>query len=166
MFVKIHFDDDGLQIEDLDESSSGTSDSDSSSDDGNNRPGDLPREPPRPPDAPRPPPRAPPNQPGGAPPIDPDRRIPPEGPVSRPPQGPDPRAERRRILREAINEQGLQGLIDSDDEGLDLLGDPLGDISDNSLDSFHTIHNESSDDDDNQPKPPRSAQPIIRVAPV
>lgn len=163
MFVKIHFDDEGLIIEDLDESSSGSSDSDSSSDDGNNRPGDLPREPPRPPDAPRPPPRAPPNQPGGAPPIDPDRRRPPQGPVPRPPGGPPPnqRAERINMLRQIINENNLQEILGNDEELLNQMAD--GDWSEDSMD---TVLSSSSDDEDNQPKPPRNAQPVIAVRAV
>ena len=160
MFVKIHFDNNGLHIEDLDESSSDSSDSDSSSDGGNIPPGDLPREPPRPPDAPRPPPRAPPNQPGRGHPIDPDPRIPPAGP---PPNQP---AEMRRQLREAINQEGLQALLGSDDEPADLLGDPLDDLSDDSLNSFHTPYNSDSSDEDNQPKPPRRAQPVMAVKAV
>ena len=168
MFVKIHFDDDGLHIDDLDENSSGSSDSDGGSDDGNNRPGDLPREPPRPPDAPRPPPRAPPNQPGRGHPIDPDQRRPPEGPGPRPPRGPPPdqRAQRVNMLRDIINENNLQEIFGNDEELLNEMAEGNWSDGDMDDDSMDTVYSSSSDDEDNQPKPPRNAEPVIRTRAV
>ena len=168
MFVKIHFDDDGLHIDDLDENSSGSSDSDSSSDDGNNRPGDLPREPPRPPDAPRPPPRAPPNQPGRGHPIDADQRRPPEGPGPRPPRGPPPdqRAQRVNMLRDIINENNLQEIFGNDEELLNEMAEGNWSDGDMDDDSMSTVLSSSTDDEDNQPKPPRNAQPLVRARAV
>ena len=171
MFVRIHFDNNGLHIDDLDENSSDSSDSDSSSDGENNRPGNLPREPPRPPDAPRPPPRAPPNQPGGPPPIDPDPRIPPDPPG--PPGPPDPRdpladrdayIHRRRVkaVREQIREEGLEEIMGDDEELINQMADEIA-----SHDSFHTvIYSSSTDDDDDEPKPPRNAVPVVRARAV
>ena len=158
MFVKVHIDEGRFTIDDVDETSDNSSDSDSSSDDGNAPPGILPGVPPLPREAPRRPPRQRPNIPRDLHPHNPDPRG--------PPAPPNQRAEMRRQLREAINEEGLQSLLGSDNEPIDLLGDPLDAISDDSLNSFHTPYNSDSSDDDNQPKPPRNAQPVIAVRAV